>query len=59
MHLAACRDVRRLARRATPGFLPQYYWCLSRAILKRVREPLMVFTDYAIVALTGGAAGLA
>ncbi|GAB4817511.1 hypothetical protein N2152v2_004557 [Parachlorella kessleri] len=52
------RDVRRLARRATPGFLPQYYWCLSRAILKRVREPLMVFTDYAIVALTGMTLGL-
>ncbi len=48
-----CRDVRRLARRRTPGFVQQFWWCLSRAILKRVREPLTVFTDYAIVALTG------
>jgi hypothetical protein len=40
-------------RRATPGFLPTFYWCLGRAALKRTREPLSVLTDYAIFALTG------
>lgn len=41
-------------RRATPGFLPQFGWSLSRAVLKRLREPLSVFTDFSIFALTGG-----
>ena len=41
-------------RRAVPGFLRQYRWCLSRAMLKRSREPLKVFIDYAIIAGTGG-----
>lgn len=41
-------------RRVTPGFLHQFYWSLGRAMLKRLREPLSIFTDYAIFALTGG-----
>ncbi len=44
-------------RRVTPGFLPQFYWSLGRALLKRLREPLSIFTDYAIFALTGGWVG--
>ena len=44
---------RAAARRATPGFLPQFYWSLGRAMLLRLREPLAIFTDYAIFALTG------
>lgn len=41
-------------RRVTPGFLSQFYWSLGRAMLKRLREPLSIFSDYAIFALTGG-----
>ncbi|KAL4448129.1 hypothetical protein ABPG75_005348 [Micractinium tetrahymenae] len=44
--------------RATPGFLPQFGWSLGRAVLRRSREPLAVFTDYAIIALTGMTLGL-
>ena len=43
-------------RRTTPGFLPQLWWVLSRAAVKRMREPLSIFTDVAIFALTGGPA---
>ncbi|KAK9815422.1 hypothetical protein WJX72_003407 [[Myrmecia] bisecta] len=43
--------------RSTPGFRQQYMWCLSRAVLQRTREPLSVFTDYAIFALTGSMLG--
>ena len=39
--------------RKIPGFLRQYYWCLTRAILLRSREPMSVFTEYMIFALTG------
>ena len=46
------RDVRK-SKRPTPGFGRQYMWCLSRVALQRTREPLTVFTDYAIFALTG------
>ena len=46
------RDVRK-AKRPTPGFGKQFLWCLSRVALQRTREPLTVFTDYAIFALTG------
>ena len=45
-------DVRK-SKRPTPGFGRQYMWCLSRVALQRTREPLTVFTDYAIFALTG------
>jgi hypothetical protein len=45
-------------RRVTPGFLPQFYWSLGRAMLKRLREPLSIFSDYAIFALTGMTLGL-
>ena len=44
-------------RRVTPGFLHQFYWSLGRAMLKRLREPLSIFSDYAIFALTGGWGG--
>lgn len=44
---------RALPRRKLPGFLPQFWWCLGTAVLKRSREPLAVFTDHAIFALTG------
>ncbi len=43
--------------RSTPGFLPQFGWNLGRAVLRRSREPLAVFTDYGIIALTGGGQG--
>ena len=46
------REVRK-SKRPTPGFGRQYVWCLSRVALQRTREPLTVFTDYAIFALTG------
>jgi hypothetical protein len=45
-------------RRATPGFLPQLWWCLRRAALKRSREPLAVLTDLSIVAAAGVTLGL-
>jgi hypothetical protein len=35
-----------VASRRTPGFLRQYWWCLSRAVLKRTREPLLACTEY-------------
>lgn len=44
--------------RATPGFLPQFGWSLARAVLRRSREPLVVFADYSIIALTGMTLGL-
>jgi len=44
--------------RKTPGFLRQFTLCLSRARLERSREPLSLFTDYAVVALTGTTVGL-
>ncbi|KAL4449383.1 hypothetical protein ABPG77_007027 [Micractinium sp. CCAP 211/92] len=44
--------------RSTPGFLPQFGWNLGRAVLRRSREPLAVFTDYGIIALTGMTLGL-
>lgn len=40
-------------QRTLPGFRRQFAWCLGRAVTRRVREPLAVFTDYAIFALTG------
>ena len=46
------REVRK-SKRPTAGFGRQYMWCLSRVALQRTREPLTVFTDYAIFALTG------
>jgi hypothetical protein len=36
-----------------PGFWRQFGWCFGRAVTRRMREPLAVFTDYAIFALTG------
>ena len=41
------------AARQLPGFWRQYSWCFVRAIVLRMREPLAVFTDYAVFALTG------
>ena len=40
-------------QRTLPGFWRQFGWCLGRAVTRRMREPLAVFTDYAIFALTG------
>ena len=39
--------------RKLPGFARQFYWCLGRAAVLRTRDPLSVFTDYAVFALTG------
>lgn len=41
-------------KRVTPDFRHQFAWCLSRAVLMKTRQPLLVFTDHAIFALTGG-----
>ena len=41
-------------KRVTPNFWRQFEWCLSRAVLMKTRQPLLVFTDHAIFALTGG-----
>ena len=41
------------ARRRAPGFASQFALCLSRAVSMRLREPLLVFTDYMIIAATG------
>lgn len=41
------------ALRRTAGFQKQFMWCLMRNVLQRSREPLAVFTDSAIFALTG------
>lgn len=30
------------SRRSPPGLVKQFYWCLSRAVLMRSREPLLV-----------------
>ena len=60
---AACAGVnpsgsaRADARRVTPGFWPQFVWCLGRAMAKRSRQPLAIFTNYCIIGLTGGATG--
>ena len=40
-------------KRVTPDFRRQFAWCLSRAVLMKTRQPLLVFTDHAIFALTG------
>jgi ABC-2 type transporter len=40
-------------QRTLPGFWRQFGWCLGRAVTRRMRESLAVFTDYAIFALTG------
>ena len=41
-------------KRVTPNFWRQFEWCLSRAVFMKTRQPLLVFTDHAIFALTGG-----
>ncbi|PSC68046.1 ABC transporter G family member 28-like [Micractinium conductrix] len=46
------------ARRVTPGFWPQFVWCLGRAMAKRSRQPLAIFTNYCIIGLTGMTLGL-
>ena len=43
----------RIRLRATPGFIRQVLWCLARAVLQRTREPLSIFIDYMIFAITG------
>ena len=43
------------AARQLPGFWRQFRWCMGRAMVLRTREPLAVFTDYAVFALTGRA----
>lgn len=44
--------------RRTPGFLRHYWLCLARAWTQRHREPLAIFSDFALVAVTGTTVGL-
>ncbi|KAL4853041.1 ABC transporter G family member 28 [Chlorella vulgaris] len=55
---AGQRGSRAVPYRQPPGFLPQLWWCLCRAVLQRSREPLALATDYTIFALTGMTLGL-
>jgi hypothetical protein len=39
------------SRRQPPGFCRQFWWCLTRQVLMRTREPVLVFIEYAIFAV--------
>eukprot|EP00803_Ostreobium_quekettii_P010678 evm.model.scf_562.5 EVM.evm.TU.scf_562.5 scf_562:63542-73807(+) len=39
--------------RDTPGFVRQFYWLFCRAVVQRMREPLTIFIEYTIYALSG------
>lgn len=47
-----------LQERQVPGFCEQWYLCLCRAVAMRLREPMVVFTEYMIFALAGSMLGL-
>lgn len=38
-----------ISSKSQPSFVHQYYWCLSRAILLRSREPMMVSKTFCMV----------
>lgn len=48
----------RLSKRAVPGFLRQFWWCLGRAVLQRSRDPVGMLVDAVIIAVTGMTLGL-
>eukprot|EP00878_Enallax_costatus_P029186 GHUV01031627.1.p1 GENE.GHUV01031627.1~~GHUV01031627.1.p1 ORF type:complete len:444 (+),score=150.65 GHUV01031627.1:209-1540(+) len=57
-HSRASTDAAVSSRRSPPGLVRQFYWCLSRAVLMRTREPMLVFIEYIIYAITGSFLGL-
>eukprot|EP00775_Hariotina_reticulata_P010763 gene10763-10919_t len=44
--------------RQQAGFARQFYWVLTRAVLMRTRDPMLVFIEYMIFAITGSFLGL-
>ena len=50
------QELQKLPR--APGVFRQFLWCLQRAALLRLREPLQTFTDIAIIAATGTTVGI-
>eukprot|EP00879_Flechtneria_rotunda_P029763 GHRR01032209.1.p1 GENE.GHRR01032209.1~~GHRR01032209.1.p1 ORF type:complete len:374 (+),score=126.46 GHRR01032209.1:272-1393(+) len=48
----------RSSRRQPPGFFKQFYWVMTRALLMRTRQPVLVLIEYMIFALTGSFLGM-